>query len=298
MSADADRKPCPYCAETIRVRAVVCRFCGYDLQTGQPRHREPGVAQGRGWEVADDIDGAPIEPERARRVRLVIALGAFGALAAGFFLTFHIVPDTLTVFPKDHPSFADTFVDVGQFVKRYNDADLLTRIQMRQTRLFREMDKRSLIVSPNQGAGGSRREKIMLTIEKAEAFPSASFYRRSTTSSGTVYYNHENRGLRFTVTVRRENGTPDQFANLSRYHFKLTAADGRVFSPYSGLYGERGTCGEEIALPTNGAKSCEIVFDVPKGVTSGALTWGRGFREEARVQFVIHPSADDDADEK
>ena len=44
-----ESKNCPFCAETIKKDAVVCRFCGYDLRTGQrsapPRVvpiREPG----------------------------------------------------------------------------------------------------------------------------------------------------------------------------------------------------------------------------------------------------------------
>ncbi len=29
-------KDCPYCAETIKAAAKVCRFCGINLQTGKP----------------------------------------------------------------------------------------------------------------------------------------------------------------------------------------------------------------------------------------------------------------------
>ncbi len=30
-------KQCPFCAETIKREARVCRFCGYNLETGQPK---------------------------------------------------------------------------------------------------------------------------------------------------------------------------------------------------------------------------------------------------------------------
>jgi hypothetical protein len=46
LNEQDNTKQCSYCAETIRAQAMVCRFCGYDLRSGQPM-RHPGIEQSR-----------------------------------------------------------------------------------------------------------------------------------------------------------------------------------------------------------------------------------------------------------
>jgi len=69
-----DTKQCPYCAETIKAQAVVCRFCGRNLKTGQPASQPPKAI----------VQQAPKRKKKSGRIALLalIILIACGVICA------------------------------------------------------------------------------------------------------------------------------------------------------------------------------------------------------------------------
>jgi len=99
---------CPECGLYNPDTAMVCD-CGhrFGMSNNVPKHRhfsKTGV------------------PKQIILVSIVIVLG----LVLIFFLSFHIVSNTggISVFPKDHLSFADTFVNVDDLTQEYNKRSL------------------------------------------------------------------------------------------------------------------------------------------------------------------------------
>jgi hypothetical protein len=52
----------------------------------------------------------------------------------------------MTVFPKESPSFANTFIDLAEYLKQYNSGSFIDQIAIRQTYLFQQLKARGLII--------------------------------------------------------------------------------------------------------------------------------------------------------
>lgn len=86
----SDARTCPYCAETIKAQAVVCRFCGKELpQPSAPASAVPALADrltgmghtlerasDGGWMVCYKSGGATKVPSEAALERLISDLEA------------------------------------------------------------------------------------------------------------------------------------------------------------------------------------------------------------------------------
>jgi len=64
-------------------------------------------------------------------------------------LSFHIIPERLMIFPKEHLSFSNTFItksDVEKLIDRYNNASLMEKLAIQQEPLVRKLMEKGIII--------------------------------------------------------------------------------------------------------------------------------------------------------
>lgn len=73
-----ETRSCPYCAETIKTEAVICRFCGYDLRTGEPTRAVPTEGQERVVQARSGVsDGVKLGCGMFIVLPILLLLGGF-----------------------------------------------------------------------------------------------------------------------------------------------------------------------------------------------------------------------------
>ncbi len=86
-----------------------------------------------------------------------------------FLLSFHIIPDYLMIFPKEHLTFSNTFInksDVDNLIDRYNDASLFEKQTIRQEPLMRKLIEKGIITHDYQTSAEKRTSSIIADLER------------------------------------------------------------------------------------------------------------------------------------
>lgn len=81
----------------------------------------------------------------------------FVVAATLFLLFFHIVPKHGVVIPKSYPSFADTFIDIDEYLNRYNRGSFFDKIAIRQSALFQALRAKGIIREESETKSGTEK---------------------------------------------------------------------------------------------------------------------------------------------
>lgn len=124
MKQPLDEMTCQNCGKYIDKDTKFCENCGIEIEK---------------YTMTKSVVNEPIKSLQItnKKISLVIAI-LIGIVL--FLMSFHIVTNGgITFIPKEHLSFADTFVNVNSYIKRYNEADQITRLSMVGTYLHRKL---------------------------------------------------------------------------------------------------------------------------------------------------------------
>jgi hypothetical protein len=72
----------------------------------------------------------------------------YALLFVFFYLSFHIVPSRLSIFPKDHFTFSDTIIfesDINKIIQRFNNADVMEKQIILQNPLINKLFEKGIL---------------------------------------------------------------------------------------------------------------------------------------------------------
>lgn len=94
-----------------------------------------------------------LTPQPKSGLGVFVPLSICAGAILSFLLFFHVVPASRIVFPKAFPSFADTFVNLDDYLRHYNSGNFIDKIAMRQTYLFQKLMEKGLLVKNSNSEG-------------------------------------------------------------------------------------------------------------------------------------------------
>jgi len=128
---------CPLCGKWNSATVQECTHCGWMFNFSGQTSVEKNPA-------TENIPKYRIGTITKRtRIRWAI----FSAILLLFFLSFHIVPSRLMIFPKENLSFSNTFItqkDINELIERYNNA-FFERFSIQQEPLFKKLMEKGVI---------------------------------------------------------------------------------------------------------------------------------------------------------
>ena len=124
---------CPKCNAAIPVEGKFCPSCGVN-------------------QIPEPAKSVIMPPKTiaGMRPKFFVILASSITVLLLFCLSFHVITDHLTIIPKEHLTFAETFVSVDEIVQKFNKADMFERLKIRESYLFQKLLEKGIINMKDQ----------------------------------------------------------------------------------------------------------------------------------------------------
>ena len=127
-------KSCPYCGEEILAVAKKCKHCGEWLNNNEK-------------ELKSEVPELN-NKSTSRTKKSSVFIGGILIVFLLACLFFHFIPDRGIIFPKDTPTFNNTFIsqsDIDKLIDRFNNASVFEQQAINQEPLMRKLMEKGIV---------------------------------------------------------------------------------------------------------------------------------------------------------